>query len=679
MKILSLFDGISCARVALDRAGIPVSKYYASEIDKYAIQIAMKNYPDIEQLGSVTGIKGEVLHLSGVYDMLREYDSDIQNKLSEQEMLYWLNEDFSISAKIGTQITNADSSESASLQRIEEIWFSRSGVGDIIKTQKLIGSRVVGENGNTQTQELLLQCGEWGYVYRSNARDTQENIGRFNGKKTKTREHRENTTSGTFTMGDTAVKKETIGTDEKRNVENTKSQEISDGTKEQKEWGAETAGNRKEYARGKVQNISFPLQAKNDNEAITEREWLQLSVRKEMETTMVKTNSSIDIFLGKFEIMCGGSPCQDLSIAKKNRLGLDGERSGLFWEYVRILKEVKPKYFILENVNSMPKEAKVIITETLGVEPIMINAALVSAQNRKRLFWIGKLVDKRHIGHWDSADYEKVNIPQPHDEGILLKDILENGDSDRLKSYCIDANYFKGGKIGGTHQSSTRNYTIRIGQIGKGGQGGRIYSPDGKSVGLSALGGGGGAKTGLYAIKPNEAYDYYNDKIVPNNKAKTLGTNPQSTTAVAGQLVAVPVALRNRGDGKKPEYNGTGKANSMTTVQTDSMVCIVKEATKKGYVIATDGQSIDLSFPTSKTRRGRVGDKVKNLMTSQNIGVFTDSIIRKLTPIECERLQGLEDNYTEGVSNTQRYKALGNAFNVDVVSHILSFIPHDKN
>jgi DNA (cytosine-5)-methyltransferase 3A len=280
---------------------------------------------------------------------------------------------------------------------------------------------------------------------------------------------------------------------------------------------------------------------------------------------------------------------------------------------VRILKEVKPKYFILENVNSMPKEAKAIITETLGVEPIMINAALVSAQNRKRLFW--------------------TNIPNvtlPEDRGILLKAILENGDSDRLKSYCIDANYFKGGKIGGTHQSSTRNYTIRIGQIGKGGQGGRIYSPDGKSVGLSALGGGGGAKTGLYAIKPNEAYDYYNDKIVPNNKAKTLGTNPQSTTAVAGQLVAVPVALRNRGDGKKPEYNGTGKANSMTTVQTDSMV-------------------------------------------------QENSIIRKLTPIECERLQSLPDDYTEGVSNTQRYKALGNAFNVDVVSHILSFIPYDKN
>ena len=102
------------------------------------------------------------------------------------------------------------------------------------------------------------------------------------------------------------------------------------------------------------------------------------------------------------DLLLGGSPCQDLSIAKKNRKGLGGERSGLFWEYVRILKEVKPKYFILENVNSMPKEAKQIITETLGVEPIMINAALVSAQNRKRLFWTNI-----------------PNVEQPKDKGSL--------------------------------------------------------------------------------------------------------------------------------------------------------------------------------------------------------------------------------------------------------------------
>ncbi len=274
-------------------------------------------------------------------------------------------------------------------------------------------------------------------------------------------------------------------------------------------------------------------------------------------------------FGGGIDLLIGGSPCQDLSIAKKDRKGLDGERSGLFWEYVRILNEIKPKYFILENVASMPKEAKDIITKTLGVEPIMINAALVSAQQRKRLFW---------------TNIPNVELPQ--DKGILLKDILESGDSERIKSYCIDASYYKGASWKQYKEKGRRQLVIeskRIGQFGAGGQGDRIYSIDGKSINLSANGGGRGAKTGLYAV-----------------------------------------ALRNRGEGKKPEIGGE-KANAMTTVQTDSMV-------------------------------------------------MDNSIIRKLTPIECERLQGLSDNYTEGISNTQRYKCLGNAFNADVIAHILKNI-----
>jgi DNA (cytosine-5)-methyltransferase 3A len=276
------------------------------------------------------------------------------------------------------------------------------------------------------------------------------------------------------------------------------------------------------------------------------------------------------LFDGSVDLLIGGSPCQDLSIAKKNRKGLDGERSGLFWEYVRILREMKPKYFILENVNSMPKDAKDLITKTLGVEPIMINAALVSAQNRKRLFW--------------------TNIPSlslPEDREIYLKDILEKDvPFDKYGVELKKSNTIRTSGRGSGVDDKHNWDTIRIASINKGGQGDRIYSPDGKSVALSANGGGRGAKTGLYAI---------------------------------------PVALRNRGKGKRPEYNGTSKANAMTTVQTDSMVEV-------------------------------------------------NTQIRRLTPIECERLQGLPDNYTDGVSQTQRYKSCGNAFNVDVITHILSFI-----
>jgi DNA-cytosine methyltransferase len=323
----------------------------------------------------------------------------------------------------------------------------------------------------------------------------------------------------------------------------------------------------------------------------------------ELENIERKWSENIDLIVG-------GSPCQDLSIANKNRQGLDGARSGLFWEYVRILKEVKPKYFVLENVNSMPKEAKAIITDTLwGIEPVMINAALVSAQNRKRLFWVGKLV---------GDTYEQVAIDQPQDKGILLKDILESEVdekyylSDKLitnfttreqrksfpfkpmektqeKTPTLTARYFK--------MAATDPYVkdpIRIGSLNSGGQGDRIYSPEGKSVNLSANGGGRGAKTGLYAVGC-ASRTYPRIKVDGEEKNKQI------------------------------EIRDDEKANSMTSVQSDSMV-------------------------------------------------QEQSQIRKLTPIECERLQSLPDNYTEGISNTQRYKALGNGFNCSVIKHILENI-----
>jgi DNA (cytosine-5)-methyltransferase 3A len=241
------------------------------------------------------------------------------------------------------------------------------------------------------------------------------------------------------------------------------------------------------------------------------------------------------------DLLVGGSPCQDLSIAKKGRKGLDGDRSGLFWEYVRLLKDLKPKWFILENVASMPKADKDIITREMGVEPILINASLVSAQCRKRLFW--------------------TNIPNvdlPVDCGILLKDILQpDAEVDERmvvngKSFCLTATYSKAN----TTESGIKNSVerkqrtlVKLGHIGNSdAQANRVYSPDGKSVCLSANGGGLGAKTGLY---------------------------------------------------------DTGH-------------------------------------------------------------------IRKLTPIECERLQGLPDDYTSGIATTNRYKCIGNAFNVNVVAHILS-------
>lgn len=227
--------------------------------------------------------------------------------------------------------------------------------------------------------------------------------------------------------------------------------------------------------------------------------------------------------LPRIDLLLGGSPCTGFSFAGK-QLNFNDPRSALFFEYVRILKEVKPKYFLLENVK-MKKEYQDTITKYIGVEPILINSSLVSAQNRERLYW---------------SDIE--GIIKPEDKNIKLKDIIEYGFADRDKSYCIDANYFKGGNLKQYYEKSRR------------------------------------------------------------------------------QLVF-----------EKPHgYNKGG----------------VREKDKFGTL---------------------------RVCTSHNYALLDGNTWRKLTPIECERLQTVPYNYTDCVSNNQRYKMLGNGWTVDVIAWILGF------
>ena len=287
-------------------------------------------------------------------------------------------------------------------------------------------------------------------------------------------------------------------------------------------------------------------------------------------------------------LMCG-SPCQGFSFAGK-QLNFDDPRSALFFEFVRLLEETKPKYFLLENVR-MKQEYQDVISEHLGVKPIMINSALVSAQNRVRLYW--------------------TNIPgleQPEDKQLVMKDILEDGFVDRDKSHCLDANYFKGGNLKSYFEKHRRQL---------------VFSKDGLChVGDADLKG--------------------NDSI-------------------------------------KRVYHQDGKCPTLTTMgdgHREPKVLIVPEATKKGYTEIQDGDCFDATFITSKTRRGRNMKDKSNCLTAANYDYmrYEHPTYRKLTPLECERLQTVPDGYTEGVSNTQRYKMLGNSFTVDVIAHVLKNI-----
>lgn len=134
---------------------------------------------------------------------------------------------------------------------------------------------------------------------------------------------------------------------------------------------------------------------------------------------------------GECDLLIGGSPCQDLSHAHSERLGLKGEKSSLFWEFVRVKKELNPKYFLLENVEMLPNDFETI-SQALGTYPVNINSELVSAQLRNRFYWTN-IGDK----NYNLFGFPTCAIPQPKDKKIYLQDVLTSGFADRLKAHCI--------------------------------------------------------------------------------------------------------------------------------------------------------------------------------------------------------------------------------------------------
>ena len=388
------------------------------------------------------------------------------------------------------------------------------------------------------------------------------------------------------------------------------------------------------------------------------------------------------------KLLIGGSPCTHWSIAQtKNR---ETTAEGIGWELFlnyRIARDkYQPDYFLYENNKSMSPAIRAQITAELGVEPMLINSALVSAQNRQRLYWVGK--------RNPDGTYSQVPIEQPEDRGILLRDILETGVAWSEKSYCITATEAKGsnpqqtltkhrrtmvaepivvngmkngkartvdahmGKLENNLVSRINNPNpakqqydciaepVRIGTIENDAknqtfdsQQYRVYSPDGKSVTLCGNGGGLGAKTGLYATPVDENAD----------GILHLGSlyGQHSRWGVFAKEGKCPTITASMGMG--------GSYVPMVPAQTgEEGHCQKNPTTAKQIYEVRDGKiSIGNTWYPIKLRDGFY-------------------IIRKLTVTECKRLQTVPDTYAFPVSDTQAYKMLGNGWTVDVIAHIMS-------
>lgn len=390
------------------------------------------------------------------------------------------------------------------------------------------------------------------------------------------------------------------------------------------------------------------------------------------------------------KILIGGSPCTHWSIAQtKNR---ETEASGIGWELFlnyRIARDkYQPDYFLYENNKSMSPAIRAQITAELGVEPVLINSALVSAQNRQRLYWVGK--------RNPDGTYSQVLVEQPEDRGILLRDILESGVCWREKAYTLKANYFKssvasamdGGHfpapmaaepiiVNGMESGKARTVDahmgklennlvprinnpnpakqqydciaepVRIGTIENDAknqdfdsQQYRVYSPDAKSVTLCGNGGGLGAKTELYAVPVAVDYNPLNSCDVVVTDQNIRCTYKDGSGTAQGYTVAFD-------DVKSPSVIA-GHAHKMKVIER-----------------VTDKKQM----PVYEVRGGRITIKGKTYPIKLADGFY---IIRKLTVTECKRLQTVPDTYAFPVSDTQAYKMLGNGWTVDVIAHIMS-------
>lgn len=383
------------------------------------------------------------------------------------------------------------------------------------------------------------------------------------------------------------------------------------------------------------------------------------------------------------KLLLGGSPCTHWSIAQKNNR--ETEPEGLGWElfknYLIAKEKFKPDYFLYENNKSAAQPIKDQISRELGVDLMYINSALVSAQNRQRFYAF----------NWE--------VEQPEDRGILLKDILVSGDTDREKARCVTAS------VGRTthreyfmkQQNTAVIEPLPIGWRGRKGEDGKWHKQY-ESTGEEKANCLTTAQTDSMVAEPIRIPEYGNsDKARPINayysnncggfEHRMFSDNPNKQQV---DMIAEPIRV-----GGLPRPNGeisTSQAKRVYSIEGKSVNLTANgggEGAKTGmYAVPAyypyaepiewdeEGKPIKAkSYADGKTyivytvENGIITIKDKQYPIKLPDGFY---IIRKLTPVECERLQTLPDGYTRAVSDSQRYKGLGNGWTAEVIIHILN-------
>lgn len=340
----------------------------------------------------------------------------------------------------------------------------------------------------------------------------------------------------------------------------------------------------------------------------------------------------------------------------------------LFCQYVRALNEAKPMFFVYENNKSMSGAIRESITQTFGFEPICINSALVSAQNRQRLYWVGK--------RNDDGTYGRVKVEQPEDRGVLLKHILEDGCFvDKEKAYCLKhqvgnaRDYFK------KHHTQIKFEPVNTTTDGKARTLIAGYHKQGieNCCGFVGFGSSGVAEpVGVgYRGRMN------NGKWVKQYESNGTEKGNAITTAQTDSMVAEPIKVGEVGNGGQGNriYSIDGKSVSQTATSggigsNTGLYAIPVEFDGEIPIKAVSGAD-GKTYTVYQVKDGHITIKGKQYPIKLADGFY---IIRKLTVSECKRLQTVPEWYEFPVSDTQAYKMLGNGWTVEVISHILSFM-----